>query len=297
MNRHIVLALALCLGCSSEVIEPGYVGFMVRSTGDRRGVDPTPLYGRIWEGIGEEVYSFPTSLQNTVWEEHGRDRENNPVNESLSFSLSGGVSVNIDVGMTFRVDPAKAGTLYTRYHQTDLSVLADGEIRNLVRDGIQQNAASMSVDDILGDGRNRLLAVTLTRVRNQLSPHGIIVENLTFTSGPRLPANVQTAINASLEAQQRQAQAEARARGEVAAADGRARAQRAYAQGDADALLIRTRADLENRRLMAQAYRDLGASLSPGVLQYLYLQRWNGALASTCGGSTGLAQVVRTTSP
>lgn len=288
MKRHILAALLLC-ACSSEIVEPGYVGFMVRSTGEHRGVDPTPLYGRIWESIGEEVYKFPTSLQNTVWEA----REGQP-NESLTFSVAGGINVNIDVGMTFRVEPSKAGALYTRYHQTDLSALADGEIRNLVRDGIQQNAASMTVDEVLGEGRNRLLNLTLTRLQNQLSPHGIIVENLTFTSGPRLPANVQNAINASLEAQQRQVQAEARARGEVAAAEGRARAQRAQASGDAEALAIRTRADVENRRQMAQAYRELGASLSPSVLQYLYLQRWNGALAPTCGGpSNGLPMVVR----
>lgn len=282
------LGLAAILGMSfmgCEVVEPGFVGFMVRKTGSNRGVDPTPLYGRVWEGIDEEVITFPTSLQNTIW------RRGDP-DESISFSVRNGVPINVDVGITFRVEPGKAALLYQRYHQTSLSLLADGEIRNLVRDSIADNAVSMSVEEMLGAGRNQLQERSLERVRSQLGPHGIIVENLTFVSAPRLPENVQTAINASLEAQQRLSQAQARAASELAAAEGRARSQEAAARGDALALRIRTEADVENRRQMATAYRVLGESLNDNVLKYLTIQRWNGALAPTCGGGGGFTQVL-----
>lgn len=278
----LVALLSTLLGACHDV-DPGYVGVLVIKTGSNRGVQTQPRYGRVWVGYAEDLVKFPVTLQNTVWTKY--TTEGSPTDESITFSVRGGVTVNADVGLTFRVDPLRAAALYTRYHQTDLSVLADGEVRNITRDCLSRESANMAVEDILGSGRNDLLNRSLHCIQERLHPHGMVVETLSFTSAPRIPENVQQAINRSLEAQQRLAQAEAQARAEVAQAEGRARAQRAAAQGEADALLIRTRADVENRRLMAEAYRGMSESLTPNVLRYLTLQRWDGTLPTHTLGS------------
>ena len=288
--KNVVLVLTLAIvslaGCFTDVA-PGFVGLLVRKTGENRGVDPQPKYGRVYEGVNEEVVIFPITLQNTIWTKS--PHEGSPTDESVTVAAAGGTPVNADVGLTFRVDPTKAASLYNRYHIADLGVLADGEIRNTARDCLANHASSITVETLLTTGRNALLGSSLTCLRERLAPHGLVIEGLTFTSALRLPDNVQRAISESLGAQQRLTQTRALAESEQAVARGHAEAERIRAQGDADALLIRTRADAEQRRLMAAAYRDMQASLTPQVLQYMAIQKWNGVPVPTFGANTILS--------
>lgn len=277
--------VAALMGCTD--VEPGFVGLRVHMTGGDRGVEHKPYYGRVYSEINVNVVEFPTTVQNAVWSR--TPHEGSPNDESITFTVASGITVNADVSLNFSVDPTLAWKMYTRYHQTDLSVLADGQIRNDVRDCIGTHSAGMTIDSFLGDGRAALIQQAQQCTAERLRPHGLIIENLAFASAPRIPDNVQRAINASLEAQQHLAQAEAQARAEVAQAEGHGRAVRAEAQGAADALLTRTRADVENRRLMSSAYREMDASLTPRVLQYLAIQKWNGHPVPTYGANTMLS--------
>lgn len=286
----------LFAGCT--VASPGEVGLVVHLSGSSRGVEHTPNYGRIfYNPITTDVVVYPVVVQNVLWS--SSPHEGSPSDESITFSVANGVVVNADVGMNFRVDPALAWKMYTRYRTTSLDTLADGQIRNDVRDCLNQNSVQYQVDEFLGGRRSELLSHTLTCVQSRQGPYGVIVENIAFTSVPRLPPNVQNAINASLEAQQAQVQARARAEAEVASArghalaleteaEGRSRASNIEALAAANSLNIRTRADLENRRLMAEAYRALSPSLSPEVLSYLRINRWDGHLPPTYGGQTSM---------
>lgn len=288
MNRIAVFLFAMfavLVGCTD--VEPGFVGLRIHKTGGTRGVEHTPYYGRVYAAWNVDVVEFPTTVQNVVWTK--TLGEGHPADESITFTVASGITVNADVGLNFRIDPAKAWLMYTRYHQTDLAVLADGQLRNDVRDCLGDNAAGMPVEDFLGAARARLLERTTRCSQDRLSPYGVVVENIAFVNAPRIPENVQTALNASLAAQQRLAQAEATARAEVAQAEGHATAQQAAARGDAEALLTRTRADVENRRLMAEAYRALQPSLTPEVLRYLAIQHWNGQPVPTLGANTILS--------
>lgn len=284
--------------CGYNVVPPGSVGLLVVNAGGDRGIHLQPQGGRIWTGPNENVVVLPTTVHNTIWT--ASTTEGAPHDESISFSVAGGVNVNADVGINFRLDPAKAERFYMQYHQ-DVPEFADGQLRNITRDCLGHEAAAMSISDnehgLLMGGRNELLAGALECIRTAVSPHGIIVEDLTFVGSFRLPQNVQAAINTSLEAQQHLAQAQAQGRAAQAAAEGEANAARARAQGAADAeriratgdaaaLTIRTQADLDNRRLMAQAYNSLNPTLTPAVLQYLSLTRWNGVLPTVSGGSS-----------
>lgn len=276
------LALAAATGCTD--IEPGMVGLRVHKTGAQRGVEHTPYYGRVYAAYNVDLIEFPITVQNVVWSR--APHEGSPTDESITFTVAHGITVNADVGLNFKVDPLKAYIMYTRYHQIDLNVLADGQLRNDVRDCLGDNAAGLTIDEFLGDGRARLLDATLRCVQGNIGQYGLLVENLSFVSAPRIPENVQRAINDSLAAQQHMVQAEAQARAELATAEGHARAVRAEAQGAADAMLTRTRADVENRHLMAQAYREMQPTLTPEVLRYLTIQHWNGHLAPSYGSNS-----------
>ncbi len=281
-----VLVLAVVIGSASCTrVDPGHVGIRVKLAGSSRGVQNAPIVTGwvVYNPLAEQVIEFPTSVQNIVWT---RDvHEGNPVDESISFASSEGVTINADVGLAFHVDADKAPRLYARFRQPDLMELAHGYVRNVVRDALSEAGAEMPVQEIYGSGKTHLLNTTHQRVSDRLAADGFVIDQLTFNSALRLPDNVVAAINRAMEATQNAIQSEnqvrqvrAQADQAIAQAHGEAEAARQRAAGEADALLIRARAE-------AQANEIIRLSTSPAVNSYRALQRWDGHLPVVSGAS------------
>lgn len=282
----VVLVLACVVGSASCTrVDPGHVGIRVRLAGSSRGVQNAPIVtGWVaYNPLTELVVEFPTSVQNIVWTRDAH--EGSPADESITFASSEGVSVNADVGLAFHIDADKAPRLYGRFRQRDVLILAHGYVRNVVREAINETASEMPVQEIYGAGKTRLLNESLRKVTDRLSPEGFVIDQLTFNSALRLPDNVVAAINRAMEATQNAIQAENRVRQtraeadqQVAAARGEAEASRQRASGEADALLIRARAE-------AQANEIIRLSMTPQVIQYRTLERWDGHLPVVNSGT------------
>ncbi len=283
----VVLVLACVVGSASCTrVDPGHVGIRVRLAGSQRGVQDAPIVTGwvVYNPLTEMVVEFPTNVQNIVWTRDAH--EGSPVDESISFASSEGVSVNADVGLAFHIDGSKAPRLYARFRERDVKVLAHGYIRNVVREAINETASEMPVQEIYGAGKTRLLNDSLRKVSERLVPDGFVIDQLTFNSALRLPDNVVAAINRAMEATQNAIQAENRVRQIRAEADqaiaearGLAEASRQRASGEADALLIRARAE-------AQANEIIRLSVTGPVIQYRMLERWDGHLPVVNGSST-----------
>ncbi len=274
-----VLVMACVVGSASCTrVDPGHVGIRVKLAGSARGVQDAPIVSGwvFYNPITEMVVEFPTSVQNIVWTKDAH--EGSPNDESITFASNEGVTVNADVGLAFHIEATKAPRLYARFRQRDVSVLAHGYIRNVVREAINETAAEMPVQQIYGVGKTRLLNESQRKVVERLSADGFVIDQLTFNSALRLPENVVGAINRAMEATQNAIQAENRVRQiraeadqQIAAARGQAEAARQRAGGEADALLIRARAE-------AQANEIIRLSMTPQVIQYRSLERWDGHL-------------------
>lgn len=274
-----VLVLACVVGSASCTrVDPGHVGIRVKLAGSARGVQDAPIVtGWVaYNPLTELIVEFPTSVQNIVWTKDAH--EGSPMDESITFASSEGVSVNADVGLAFHIEATKAPRLYARFRQRDVSVLAHGYIRNVVREAINETAAEMPVQEIYGAGKTRLLNESHRKVVDRLANDGFVIDQLTFNSALRLPENVVAAINRAMEATQNAIQAENRVRQvraeaeqQIATARGEAEAARQRAGGEADALLIRARAE-------AQANEIIRLSMTPQVIQYRSLERWDGHL-------------------
>jgi regulator of protease activity HflC (stomatin/prohibitin superfamily) len=282
--RNAFITLAVLVGAcvvgsaSCTRVDPGHVGIRVRLAGSSRGVQNAPIVTGwvMYNPLTELVVEFPTSVQNIVWTRDAH--EGSPADESITFASQEGVSVNADVGLAFHIDADKAPRLYGRFRQRDVLVLAHGYVRNVVREAINETASEMPVQDIYGAGKTRLLNESLRKVTERLSSEGFVIDQLTFNSALRLPDNVVAAINRAMEATQNAIQAENRVRQtraeadqQVAAARGEAEAARQRASGEADGLLIRARAE-------AQANEIIRLSMTPAVIQYRTLERWDGHL-------------------
>ncbi len=282
----VISAPVILFSCCTTRIDAAHVGIRVKLAGSSRGVDDIPLVTGwvFYNPLGEQIVAFPTSVQNVVWTKDAH--EGAPRDESITFSSKEGVNVNADIGMSFHIEPNMAPHLYLRFRKPNLLELADGYIRNAMRESFNMTASEMAVQDIYGAQKGKLVADATTRLAELLGKDGIIIDQLTINGALRLPDNVATAINRAMEATQQSIQAENRVRQvkaeaeqEIAKAEGEATAARARAHGEADAQLIRAKAEARSNLILRH-------SMSPVVLQYRALERWNGRLPMLNGGGT-----------
>src|SRR4029079_19600424 len=103
-----------------------------------------------------------------------------------------------------------------------------------------------------------------------------------------LPQSLQTALDQKIQAQQQAeqqkyqlAQAKVKAEQDLAQATGEANALKAQAEGEASATLTRAKAQ-------AEANKQLAQSLTPELIRYQQLQRWDGKLPVFSSGATPL---------
>jgi regulator of protease activity HflC (stomatin/prohibitin superfamily) len=280
----VVVALGLLINATSLRIDAGHVGIKVNLAGSARGVQDIPVVTGwvFYNPLTEQIIAFPISVQNVVWT--ASPNEGRTVDESITFSSQEGVNVNSDIGLSFHIDSAKAPHLYLRFRQPDVLVLADGYMRNAVREAFNDIASRMVVQEIYGAGKGKLVSDVSNRLREVLGSDGFIIDQLTINGALRLPENVAQAINRAMEATQNAIQAENRVRQvraeaeqNVAQAHGGAEAARQRAEGEADAVLIRARAD-------ARANQIIRLSTTGTVLQYRSIERWDGKLPVLQGG-------------
>ena len=259
-------------------IDAGHVGIKVKLAGSARGVQDIPVVTGwvMYNPLTEQIVSFPISVQNVVWTASAN--EGRPSDESITFSSQEGVNVNSDIGLSFHIDSALAPHLYLRFREPDVKVLADGYVRNAVREAFNDIASRMVVQDIYGAGKGKLVADVSTRLHDVLGKDGFVIDQLTINGALRLPKNVSDAINRAMEATQNAIQAENRVRQvraeaeqNIAQAHGGAEAARQRAEGEADAILIRARADAKSNEIIR-------LSATGTVLQYRAIERWDGKL-------------------
>jgi regulator of protease activity HflC (stomatin/prohibitin superfamily) len=279
-----LVCVALFFGCQATTrVDAGHVGIRVKLAGSDRGVQDMPIVTGwvVFNPISEQIVIFPTSVQNVVWT--ANPHEGRPVDESITFSSSEGVNVNADVGLSFHIEPSLAPRLYGRFRQNDMIALADGYVRNAVREAFNDVTSKMAVQDIYGAGKSKMLAEVTKECRDVLGKDGFVIDQLTINGALRLPQNVADAINRAMEATQNAIQSEnkvrqvkAEAEQAITQAHGQAEATRQKAEGEADAILIRARSE-------AKANEIIRLSTSPAVLQYRALEHWDGKLPTFNG--------------
>src|SRR6185503_3676331 len=131
----LVIVVASAVGCATTTrVDAGHVGIRVRLAGSDRGVAdmPTVTGWVFFNPLTEQIVIFPTSVQNVVWTASAH--EGRAVDESITFSSNEGVNVNADIGLSFHIEPSLAPKLYARFRQNDMMALADGYVRNTVRE-------------------------------------------------------------------------------------------------------------------------------------------------------------------
>jgi len=259
-------------GCWQDV-PAGSVGVKIYKLGGNKGVDHEVLgVGRYWIGWNEDLALFPTSQQQYTWT--ASSNEGKAIDESFTFQTAEGVSINTDVGVAYQIDPEHVGDLFQKFRQGPEQI-TDGFLRNIVRDDLNKLGAHDSLAGILGAGKQKLFDTLQMVVASDVSKIGLTGLRL-FTVGEfRLPPSVKASIDEKITANQKALQAQnelavtqAEAAKTVAEAEGKAKAAVAEAQGQAQANELKQR------------------TITPELIQWETVQKWDGHLPQVQGGNT-----------
>jgi regulator of protease activity HflC (stomatin/prohibitin superfamily) len=136
-----------------------------------------------------------------------------------------------------------------------------------VYDAFRVVANSYTADALISNRQEFELKVR-TMLREQLTSEGFILGQ--FTSNLVYPNTFKNAIEAKNNAVQTALTAE----NQVKTAEANAKIQVATAEGNAQAMLATARAEAESNRLRQQ-------TLTPMLLQQMWIEKWNGAVPST----------------
>lgn len=275
----VVLIVAVLLVASLTTIHPGHVGVSVRKCGGG-GVssDPIPT-GYYWRSLFcEDVVEYPTSLQTLVLSRS--PHEGHAIDESITVTSSEGLPVNLDVSLSFTLDPAKVPAIYTKFRNT-IEMIAHNFIRQTIREGVQSVFAQFTAEQLYSTKREESRVEVQNFLGKRLSTEGFVIQQFTVNE-TRVPEAVVQAINAKVAMIQESQKAEAQVRKTEAEAKQRV----AQAQGEADAK--RLSADAE-----AYFNKTVAASITPEYVQYKALEKWNGELPQMMG--TGAVPFVNVT--
>jgi regulator of protease activity HflC (stomatin/prohibitin superfamily) len=269
MKRNWMMLLMLCVIAlnfsACDRVPAGNVGVKVYLLGSDKGVDHEVLgTGRYFIGINEELYIFPTFSQNVVWTKGLT--EGSPINEELTFQTMEGMVVSADVGMTYHIDPAKVSTIFQKYRK-GIDEITHIFMRNTVRDAFVKFSSERPVEDVYGKGKADLLKSVEDFVSASVNEQGIVIEHIYLIGELRLPDTVIASLNKKIEASQIAQQRENEIREAVANAD----KSIAKAKGEAESLLAVARAQ-------AQANEILTKSISPTLVKYKSIEKWDGKL-------------------
>ena len=157
-------------------------------------------------------------------------------------------------------------------------------LRNEVRDALGRVASTYDPMDIIGEKRAEFLDAVTKEVFHRVGDWWN-VDYITFASKLRMDPRIEQSINNIIEQKQQTAasvlkvqQMTAEANQKVAAAEGEARSKTAVAEGEAKAILVKAEAQ-------AKANSVLAASLTPVLVQYAAVEKWNGHLSQFSGST------------
>ena len=261
-----------------QYIDSGNVGVMVNASGSNRGVDPNPRgVGRVFYcPLFQQVYEFPVYEQNVIW-----SRDSKEGDQSITISSAQSAQVNCDVGIVFEIRDEKVPILFDKLRR-DIDYISHQWLRNHVQEALLRAAESMETMEILGEGKSKLLDTAKKNLNQDFEEYGIDVKMLTFISSPRPEAKVQASIEATITATQVAKQAEAKVASSKAEADQAVET----ARGEAESIKLKSLAELERAKNQALANEVLAKSITPELIQYQEVQKWDGRLPTVSGHVT-----------
>ncbi len=275
-----LLALGLVFA-SWRTIDPGFVGIVFDKA--RKQVTNTAQPG--WTFVNpftESITTYPVSLQTLTMVQTDAEGKVGG-DDSVKVGTKEGQTMNADVSVQYTIPIEDAARVYTTWAGAPVEKIEDNLVRQATRAALNDVASKYGWEEIFGEKRVQYTDEVRALLTQRFADKSIKFEQLNLR-GWHLPQNLQTALEAKITAQQQAEQqtfslqqARTKAQQDQVTAEGQANALRASAQGEADAIKIRAQSQSEANKLLSQ-------SLTPDLIRYQQLQRWDGKLPIFNGG-------------
>ena len=261
----LTLIMFAFTGC--ERIDAGHVGVKVNLYGDGKGVDDvTEVTGWVlYNPISTKIVEFPTYVQH---KEYKKVEEG--VDESFVVNSKDGSEFHCSPMVNYAVKREKVPYIFAKY-RVELDKIEEGFLKTSIYDAFRVVANSYTADELISNRQQFEIKVRQV-LEKQLAPEGFILQQ--FTSNLVYPETFKKAIEAKNNAVQQALMAE----NKVKQAEAEAKIKIATAEGNAQALLTNARAEAESNRLRQQ-------TITPLLLQQMWIEKWNGDVPGTVLGN------------
>ena len=280
--KHIVfgvmalVAVLVLLPSTFTYVNPGYVGIVIHRAGG--GVDPVPVgpgvHARVPFATGIEEY--PIFLKTVVLSRNPREASSE--NDEINVNSVEGQPLSLDVSLSFQLDAAQTPRLYSTF-RTDINQISHGFVKQTIRQALQEVVGQEPVADVIGPKKAEATERARKTIADRLRPYGFEVKQFTINE-LRAPQSVMDAINAKNVMQQ-----------QALTAQNELQKNTFQAQGDSIKAAGRAKAIMAEAQAQAHANDLLSKSITPTLVQYELMKKWDGKLPQVSGGSTPLIQL------
>jgi len=212
------------------------------------------------------IQSYTMSKTPTEGQQQGDD--------AVTILTNDGQTVQIDLSIQYRIDPAKANTLHLKFQDRFQNDFVRPTTRSVVRD----IASGYSVEQLYSSGRNEIEPKVTAQLTPIFSDSGlqlvsVLLRGITFSDTfVKAIEDKQIAGQQAQQAIQEAARARTLAQGQadaaVTAAQGRANSNVAEAKGEAQAIELRAAADAQALGLINEQLQK-----NPQLLQWRYIDK------------------------
>ena len=294
----VVIVIGLLVGFScAEKVPAGYVGIIYSMNG---GVSDEVLT-QGWHLVSptKEVVLYSVGIEQSYLTS-GEDGDSKK-DDSFEVPSSDGKGLMVDLTFTYRYDPEKITSLFTRFKGQSGKEVRDSFIKPNIISWTKEVTAKYPVTEILGDERANLNIALSDYIRDKFEPYGIIVENVSLINidaDDETRASVQRKVNAQQElelAQIEQKTANVQAQKDKEVAIIKAEQDKETAQIAAEQAKIKAEGEAEATKIRAEAEANanalIAASITDELNEYIKVNQWNGEQPLVVGSGATIVDI------
>lgn len=305
VSAVVLVFIVMAFFMMMEKVPAGYVGIVYEMNG---GISDEVLT-QGWHVVGptKQVTLYSIGIEQSYLTS-GKDGDSAD-DDSFEVPTSDGKGLNVDLTFTYRYDPDKVTSLFTKFKGQSGKEVRDSFIKPNIISWVKEVTAKYPVTEILGEERANLNIAVSEYVKSKFEPYGIIVENtslINIDADEETRAQVQRRVNAIQElelaqTEKKTAQVKADQEKEVALTKAQqdketalilAEQEKETAVINAEQAKIKAEGDAEAKRIKAQAEADanrmIAESLTDALIEKAKIDKWNGEVPIVAGNESGM---------
>jgi regulator of protease activity HflC (stomatin/prohibitin superfamily) len=224
-----------------------------------------------WVGWGVAVQEYPTYMQSLVLSDNLK--EGGTDNQQWSVGTSDQQELPVNTSLTWKINIKNAPALYQTVGGKDIAYISDSIVKPTMKNVVNKITHRYTWNDIKGAGQAEVTEKINVELTAQLEKVGISIGTFGFTHvGPPKGMEQSQQALATAELNVKKAQAEQ----DKAKIENQTRILNA--QTDAEAAKIKAEGEAAANQLLAK-------SLTPDLVEYNKVQKWNGVNPTTVLGN------------